>query len=148
MKPQQQLPSQPFSSSASGLNQANREQVASSIIQSGRRPSPTDLPVASQRPDSRVGSVQQAPLPAPQQQPISVQRPIQQQQPPQQQQQNAQPQYQPRQILQQVLPSFESTNCIFFSSMHKNKFDSGFITKIAKLFDDWNFLRCSETRSY
>lgn len=100
VKPQQQLPPQPYSSAAA-LNQANRDQVASSINQIGRRPSaqqPTDQPVATQRPDSRIGSAQQAPLPQ-QQQPISVQRPIQQHQ-----QQNAQPQFQPRQILQQVLP--------------------------------------------
>lgn len=100
MKPQQQLPSQQYSSAAV-TNQANRDQVASSI---GRRPSiqqPTDLPAALQRPDSRIGSAHQASVPQ-QQQPISVQRPIQQHQP-QQQQQNVQTQYQPRQISQQVL---------------------------------------------
>lgn len=125
MKSQQQLPPQPYSS-ASALNQANRDQVASSINQIGRRPSaqqPTDQPVANQRPDSRIGSAQQAPLPQ-QQQPISVQRPIQQhqqQQPQQQQQQNAQPQFQPRQILQQVLPFpiHFSVQCIKTKTMSK-----------------------------
>lgn len=114
VKPQQQLPQQ--YSSVQGLSQANRDQIAaSSINQIGRRPSaqqqqqPSDLPVAPQssiqRPDSRIGSAQKAPLSAHQQPPISVQRPIQPQQQQQQQPsqpQSAQPQYQPRQILQQV----------------------------------------------
>lgn len=101
MKSQQQF-------GGTGLNQANRDQIASSINQIGRRPSaqqPGDYSAPPQstiqRPDSRIGSAQPtAPLSAQQQQqqpPISVQRPVQ----PQQQQQ--QPQYQPRQIIQQVI---------------------------------------------
>lgn len=100
LKSQQQLPQQ--YSSVAGLNQANRDQVAPTINQIVRRPSvvSTELPIGHQtiqRTDSRIGVAPQAPLQSSQQQ-ISIQRPILQQQ-----QSNTQPQYQPRQILQQVL---------------------------------------------
>lgn len=102
MKPQQ-LPQQ---YSSAGFNQANRDQVAPSINQIARRPSiSTDLsvgPPSIQRTDSRIGvATPQAPLQTNPQQ-IPVQRPIQQQQI------NAQPQFQPRQILQQVI--YETRN--------------------------------------
>lgn len=105
MKPQQ-LPQQ---YSSAGFNQANRDQVAPSINQITRRPSiSTEQPVGPQsiqRADSRIGAAPQAPL-QPNTQQISVQRPIQQI--------NAQPQFQPRQILQQVLNADFPIPPIFF----------------------------------
>lgn len=95
-----QLPSQ--FSSVTGINQANRDQVAPSINQITRRPSiSSDLsvgPQSIQRTDSRVGIAPQASIQSNQQQ-IPIQRSIQQQP---QQQPNTQPHFQPRQILQQV----------------------------------------------